>query len=88
MQENSTFNTDIYEKAVISFKTEKRILLKLGKRSKMKITRYYILENEHLIYYENTKSQKPRGVLNLYKCIFKTDTSKIKDYKKSLKITT
>ncbi|KAL4502435.1 hypothetical protein ABPG72_012022 [Tetrahymena utriculariae] len=88
MIENSTFNTDVYEKAVISFKTQRRVLVKYGKVSKFKITRYYVLQNEFLLYYKNAKCEKSISSFSLANCSYSRDSSKIKKINYSIKIIT
>ncbi|EAR89505.1 hypothetical protein TTHERM_00158220 (macronuclear) [Tetrahymena thermophila SB210] len=88
MIENSTFNTDVYERAVISFKTQRRVLVKYGKVSKFKITRYYVLQNEFLLYYKNSKCEKSISSFSLASCSYSRDTSKIKKINQSIKVVT
>ncbi|KAL4470343.1 hypothetical protein ABPG74_011954 [Tetrahymena malaccensis] len=88
MIENSTFNTDVYERAVISFKTQRRVLVKYGKVSKFKITRYYVLQNEFLLYYKNAKCEKSISSFSLANCSYSRDSSKIKKINQSIKVVT
>lgn len=39
------------EDLLMSFKDQRRLLLKRGKVCNFQITRYYTLDSEHLIYY-------------------------------------
>lgn len=88
MIDNSTFNSEHYDRAVVSFKNDRRILIKYGNVIRMKLTRYYVLHNDVLIYYKNNSCEKSKSSLSLLGCSCERDRSKISKLKWSLKVMT
>lgn len=54
---------------VSSLKKDHRILVKFGKVSHMRVTRFYVLHNEILMYFTTPKHEKSKSSFSLSGCL-------------------
>lgn len=73
-------------KEITSFKNDRRVLVKFGKVSRMRVTRFYVLHNDILMYFKTPKQEKSKSSFTLSGSEIVCEPSKIKGIKFSLRV--